>query len=65
ELLATDRIPFAQFAQPPGAHARLPDADDPAGPVFLAGDYTRWSSIQGALESGTRAADAITARFDA
>lgn len=59
ELLATDRIPFAQFAQPPGIHAKLPDAADPAGPVYLAGDYTRWSSIQGALESGKRAAEAV------
>ncbi|WP_053947609.1 NAD(P)/FAD-dependent oxidoreductase [Halolamina sediminis] len=65
EPLATDRIPFAQFAQPPGAHARLPDVDEPAGPVFLAGDYTRWSSIQGALESGARAADAVDGAFDA
>ena len=65
ELLATDRIPFAQFAQQPGTHARLPDVDDPAGPVFLAGDYTRWSSIQGALESGARAADAVDGGFDA
>jgi phytoene dehydrogenase-like protein len=61
DLLATDRIPFAQFAQPPGSHAGLPDADEPAGSVFLAGDYTRWSSIQGALESGRRAAEAVTA----
>jgi len=59
ERLATDRIPFAQFDQPPGSHAALPDADDPDGPVSLAGDYTRWSSIQGALESGKRAAEAI------
>lgn len=65
EPIATDRIQFAQFAQAPGAHARLPDADDPAGPVFLAGDYTRWSSVQGALESGRRAAAAVTAEFDA
>ena len=57
--ITTDRIPFAQFAQPPGTHARLPDAADPAGPVYLAGDYTRWSSIQGALESGRRAAAAV------
>jgi hypothetical protein len=33
--------------------------------VFLAGDYTRWSSIQGALESGARAADAVDGSFDA
>jgi phytoene dehydrogenase-like protein len=61
ELLATDRIPFAQFAQPPGAHAALPDPRDPDGPVYLAGDFTRWSSIQGALESGARAAAAVDA----
>ncbi|NHX35722.1 MULTISPECIES: NAD(P)/FAD-dependent oxidoreductase [Halolamina] len=65
ERLATDRIPFAQFAQPPGIHTELPDADDPSGPVYLAGDYTRWSSIQGALESGRRAAAAVDAEFDA
>ncbi|PSP26854.1 phytoene dehydrogenase [Halobacteriales archaeon QH_2_65_14] len=56
ELLRTDRIPFAQFAQPPGFLVELPDVDAPAGPVYLAGDYTRWSSIQGALESGRRVA---------
>ncbi|MCU4800935.1 FAD-dependent oxidoreductase [Halobacteria archaeon HArc-gm2] len=59
ELVATDRVPFAQFAQPPGFRVGLPPADDPDGPVFLAGDYTRWSSIQGALESGRVAADAV------
>ncbi len=59
ERLTTDRIPFAQFDQPPGRHATLPDARDPAGPVYLAGEFTRWSSIQGALESGKRAADAV------
>jgi protoporphyrinogen oxidase len=57
ELVATDRVPFAQFAQPPGFRAGLPAVDDPDGPVFLAGDYTRWASIQGALESGGVAAD--------
>ncbi|MHB9285747.1 NAD(P)/FAD-dependent oxidoreductase [Halobacteriales archaeon Cl-PHB] len=55
-LLRTDRIDFAQFAQSPGIRSQLPDPDAPAGPVVLAGDYTRWSSIQGALESGRRAA---------
>ncbi|WP_281193859.1 NAD(P)/FAD-dependent oxidoreductase [Halorubrum sp. F4] len=58
ETVAVDRIPFAQFAQPPGVHANLPDADDPEGPVVLAGEYTEWSSIQGALESGRKAATA-------
>ena len=56
--LATRRVPFAQFAQPPGVHETLPDVDTPAGAVYLAGDYTEWSSIQGALRSGRRAARA-------
>ncbi len=59
ELLATDRIDFAQFAQPPGFRSELPAVDTPEGPVYLAGDYTRWSSIQGAMESGREAARAV------
>jgi phytoene dehydrogenase-like protein len=58
ERVAADRVEVAQFAQPPGFRASLPDVDDPDGPVYLAGDYTRWSSIQGAMESGRRAAAA-------
>ena len=57
----TERVPFAQFDQPPGVHPRLPGPDAPEGPVYLAGDYTRWSAIQGALESGRRAAAAALA----
>ena len=59
EPIHTDRIEFAQFAQPPGVHPALPDATDPVGPVYLAGDYTEWSSIQGAMESGRVAAGAV------
>ncbi len=59
EVVGVDRVEFAQFPQPPGFRESLPDIDEPDGPVVLAGDYTRWSSIQGALESGKRAADAI------
>ncbi|AGB36445.1 NAD(P)/FAD-dependent oxidoreductase [Natronococcus occultus] len=55
----TDRIEFAQFAQPPGIYERLPDPRDPDGPVYLAGDYTRWSSIQAAIRSGRTAARAV------
>jgi phytoene dehydrogenase-like protein len=61
ERLPTDRIPFAQFAQPPGVHDDLPATRDPAGPVYLAGDYTAWSSIQGAMRSGREAAEAVVA----
>ncbi|WP_226040690.1 NAD(P)/FAD-dependent oxidoreductase [Natrinema sp. DC36] len=59
ETVHTARVPFAQFAQPPGFFEGLPDARDPAGPVYLAGDSTRWSSIQGAMESGRQAAKAV------
>ena len=65
ELLRTDRIPFAQFAQPPGRIAGLPDVDDPAGPVYLAGEYTEWSAIQGAMASGRQVARAVGRRLDA
>lgn len=59
DVVAVDRVPFAQFAQPPGFRADLPSPDAPDGPVVLAGDYTHWSSIQGALESGRQAAEAV------
>ncbi len=59
ELLETDRIPFAQFAQPPGVHESLPGVRDGGRRTYLAGDYTEWSSIQGAMESGRKAAQAV------
>ncbi|PSP94885.1 phytoene dehydrogenase [Halobacteriales archaeon QS_4_62_28] len=59
ELVGTDRIEFAQFEQSAGFRAGLPDPDTPAGPITLAGDYTRWSSLQGAIESGRTAAGAV------
>ena len=58
ELVATDRVEFAQFDQPRGFRDDLPAVDAPDGPVFLAGDYTSWSSIQGAMKSGRVAAEA-------
>ncbi|WP_254537675.1 NAD(P)/FAD-dependent oxidoreductase [Halomarina litorea] len=60
--LRTERVEFAQFAQPPGFRDTLPAVDAPDGPVYLAGDYTEWSSINGALESGKRVADAVVDR---
>jgi phytoene dehydrogenase-like protein len=64
EAVHTERIEFAQFAQPPGVHDDLPDVRDPNGPVYLAGDYTTWSSIQGAMRSGREAAEAVVADLD-
>jgi phytoene dehydrogenase-like protein len=61
ELLHTDRVAFAQFDQPPGFRDDLPTVREPAGDVYLAGDFTRWSSIQGALGSGAAASGAVLA----
>lgn len=62
EVVGVDRVEFAQFSQPPGFRGELPSVDAPDGAVYLAGDYTQWSSIQGALESGKLAADAVLDR---
>lgn len=59
EVLHTEWVPFAQFAQPPGIHDSLPGPRSPDNGVYLAGECTKWSSIQGALESGQVAADAV------
>ncbi|ESP89313.1 NAD(P)/FAD-dependent oxidoreductase [Candidatus Halobonum tyrrellensis] len=59
DRLRTERLRFAQFDQPPGVHPDLPDVTAPDGPVFLAGEYTAWSSIQGAMASGRSAAEAL------
>ena len=59
EPLRTDRIPFAQFAQPPGVHESLPAVRDGGRRTYLAGEYTEWSAIQGAMKSGREAARAV------
>jgi phytoene dehydrogenase-like protein len=64
ETVGVDRIEFAQFAQPPGFRDELPAIDAPEGSVVLAGDYTEWSSIQGAMESGRKAARALLGDAD-
>jgi phytoene dehydrogenase-like protein len=59
ERLRTHRIEFAQFDQPPGVHDGLPAHRAPGGRTYLAGDYTAWSSIQGAMRSGREAAETV------
>src|SRR5579885_3375971 len=59
KFLAAYRIPFSQFAQPPGIYNRLPDNRTEVEGLFLAGEYTKSSSIQGAMHSGEHAAQAI------
>ncbi|HET9111178.1 MAG TPA: NAD(P)/FAD-dependent oxidoreductase [Ktedonobacterales bacterium] len=56
--LATYRIRFAQFRQPPDVFAHLPSSVvSDVGGLFLAGEYTSSSSIHGAMLSGEQAAN--------
>jgi phytoene dehydrogenase-like protein len=57
--LALYRIPYAQFAQPPGVVAGLPDHRTDRPGTFLCGEYTRFSGIDGALASGESCAAAV------
>ena len=59
EAVHTSRVEFAQFAQPPGVHDRLPDVRAPDAPVYLAGEFTEASSLNAAVESGREAAEAV------
>jgi phytoene dehydrogenase-like protein len=52
-------VPFAQFRQPPGYLAQLPRNRTSTRGLYLAGEYTVDSSINGALRSGIEAATAI------
>lgn len=56
QLLAAYRIPFSQFAQPAGIFDRLPNNRTAVEGLFVAGEYTKSSSIQGAMHSGEYAA---------
>lgn len=55
-LLKVDRIPYAQFAQPPGFNNHLPGNTPGRDGLYFAGEFTVSSSIQGALESGAECA---------
>lgn len=58
-LLATERIPYAQFEQPAGYAATLPGHATRLPGVLLASEVTSMSGIQGAMESGEKAAAII------
>jgi phytoene dehydrogenase-like protein len=59
QLLGLYRIPFAQFAQPAGIYDRLPDNRTDIEGLYVAGEYTKSSSIQGAMHSGEHAAKEV------
>ena len=54
--LSIYRVPFAQFAQPPGTHEQLPANRTATPGLVLAGEYTEDSSINGSMLSGEKAA---------
>ncbi|GCE27869.1 amine oxidase [Dictyobacter alpinus] len=56
QLLAVYRIPFAQFFQPPGTFDALPTNQTDMPGLYVVGEYTQSSSIQGAMRSGEVAA---------
>ncbi|GER89284.1 amine oxidase [Dictyobacter vulcani] len=56
QLLALYRIPFAQFYQPAGIYDTLPASQTDVPGLYLVGEYTQSSSIQGAMHSGEVAA---------
>ena len=58
-ILSTVRVPFAQFAQPPGIHENLPGNRTSTPGLFLASEATVDSSVNGAVISGERAAGIV------
>lgn len=59
ELVDVHYTAFGQFAQPPGTRERLPSNLTRHPTLALAGEYTESSSIEGAVVSGTRAAELV------
>jgi hypothetical protein len=59
--LALYRIPYGQFAQPPGIHDRLPENRTQTPGLVIAGEYTEDASINGSMLSGEKAAEAVIA----
>jgi phytoene dehydrogenase-like protein len=57
--IAVYQMPFARLAQPPGFRSALPGNRTSTNRLYLAGEYTEGSSINGALLSGQKAAQAI------
>lgn len=60
-LLRVVRIPFSQFAQPPGIYQTLPGNATTTAGLYLASEATVSSSIEGAMRSGGVAARQILA----
>lgn len=53
------RIPYGQFAQPPGIHPGLPDNRSGRPGLFFAAEFTEASSINAAMISGEKCAEVV------
>ncbi len=60
--LKVDRVEHAQLVQEPGILDSLPSNTTPVEGLFLAGEYTTNSSIDGAVQSGIACATAVMSR---
>ena len=63
QLIKIYRIPWAQYRQPTGIFDRLPAVETNTEGLFLGGEITSSSSLNGALVSGQRAAAAALAHL--
>jgi phytoene dehydrogenase-like protein len=61
--LAVYQVPFARLVEPPGFQQQRPENQTAVPGLYLAGEYTATSSIDGALASGEMAAEAILRRY--
>jgi phytoene dehydrogenase-like protein len=59
QVLGIYRLPFSQLAQPPGFFDSLPSHTTTTCGLYLAGEYTAASSIQGAMQSGEDVASTL------
>lgn len=59
ELLTIWRVPYSQYAQPPGTLGRRVPAVTSAPGLFLASEIGHTSSLEGAARGGMAAADAV------
>lgn len=59
QMLGVYRVPFAQLVQPAGFFDQQPANTTGTADLYLAGEYTMSSSIQGAMHSGEHAARAL------
>ena len=59
ELLAVWRVPFSQYAQPPGSVSRRVPAVTGLPGLFVASEVAHTSSLEGAARGGVAAAHAV------